>query len=150
MNTILLQSAITMDSTETFSAQLMKLTETLIPYLRDTETNCQDVKIAEVICCTFICVAGIIIIGFLIWKLMDYCFICCSESKKRKWAKEDQEKRQKAELLNKYITDSEKRKTEQDYTNVLAYLVELSQQDKMNLITRESLEKVLTKDNNEG
>ena len=35
-------------------------------------TNGQDVEIAKAICCSIVTLAGIIVGGFLIWKLMDH------------------------------------------------------------------------------
>jgi hypothetical protein len=73
-------------------------------------TNAQDVEIAKAICCSIVALAGIIVGGFLIWKLMDhvakglagfYRRRCEVEDIRRKQSAE--EKKQKTDLINKKL-----------------------------------------------
>lgn len=60
-------------------------------------TNCNDLGIAQVISCTIICVTCCIVIGFLLWKLMDHIAKRCQEKRQRGWEIEDKQLKQEAD-----------------------------------------------------
>lgn len=59
-------------------------------------TNGQDVEIAKAICCSIVTLAGIIVGGFLIWKLMDHIANGISGYYKRKCTIEDIKRKMEA------------------------------------------------------
>ena len=74
------------------------------------ETNLQDVEIAKTICCSIITLTGIIVGGFIVWKLMEHIAKGVSGYYKRKWEIEDimrkqsaEEKKLKTDLINKKL-----------------------------------------------
>ncbi len=81
----------------------------------DAETNCKDVEIAKVICGAIVCVAAIIVLGSLLWRLMDHIFKGCQEGKKREHEVKEKERKQKADLQDKLIDFLEKNTTKEEY-----------------------------------
>lgn len=74
------------------------------------KTNLQDVEIAKTICCSIITLTGIIVGGFIVWKLMEHIAKGVSGYNRRKWEIEDimrkqsaEEKKQKTDLINKKL-----------------------------------------------
>ena len=57
------------------------------------ETNLQDVEIAKTICCSIITLTGIIVGGFIVWKLMEHIAKGVSA----------EEKKLKTDLINKKL-----------------------------------------------
>ena len=64
-------------------------------------TNNYDLGIADIICHAFIFVTGIIVGGFLVWKLIEYIAKGIAGWRKRVWEVEDIERKQKKDLLDK-------------------------------------------------
>lgn len=91
MNAMLLQSC-------GCAEKIMKLASNI-----EAATNCKDVEIAKAVCCTIVSVTIIIVIGSLLWKLMDYLFKGCQEKMKQKYEAKEQEWKQKADLLDKKL-----------------------------------------------
>ena len=59
--------------------------------------------ITHQICCTIVTTVAIIVVGFLLWKLMDHIAYCQTEKRNRQWKVEDIERKQKADLLEKKL-----------------------------------------------
>lgn len=66
-------------------------------------TNCKDVQIAQTICSAIIDVTVILVIGFLIWKLIDYIAKGCQEKRQHNWEDKDKDRKNKAAILNKKL-----------------------------------------------
>lgn len=52
-----------------------KISGAAIPVIQissEAETNCQDVKIAQTICGSIVLIVAICVVGFLVWRLLDY------------------------------------------------------------------------------
>ena len=78
----------------------------LIPVVQKTYeagTNCKDVAIAEAICHSFVYITAIVVLGSLVWRLMDYLFKGCQEKRKQKYDVENSKRKQKGDLLDKYL-----------------------------------------------
>lgn len=78
----------------------------LIPVVQETYeagTNCKDVAIAEAICHSFVYITAIVVLGSLVWRLMDYLFKGCQEKRKQKYDVENSKRKQKGDLLDKYL-----------------------------------------------
>lgn len=102
---------------------------------QELATNCNDLGIAQAISCTIIIVTCCIVIGFLLWKLMDYIAKGCQEKRKRRWEEDDKELKQKADnkqrawqledlkfkMLQELCCNSQKEKNEE----VKTYITEL-------------------------
>ena len=79
---------------------------TAIPVIQETYeagTNSSDVKIAEVICFSLVAIVAICVVGFLVWKQLEFH----ARKKEREFykTKEEEEsvRKQKADLLNKKL-----------------------------------------------
>ena len=73
------------------------------PEVVETGTNYADVAMTAFICKAVVCVAFILVLGFLIWKLMDHIANGISGWRKRVWDVEDIKRKQKSDLLTKKI-----------------------------------------------
>lgn len=80
------------------AAQIMKCSCKI-----DAATTCQDVEIVVLICGTIIWIAGIVVAGSLVWRLIDKIANGCSESRNRAKEKEEHERKQKSDLLEKKL-----------------------------------------------
>ena len=114
------------------------------PVIIESSTNVSDISIAETICTYIFCVVLIGVLGFLIWKLLDHFAKGISEYYKRRCVVKDKELKLKADLLDKYLDFLKEKalkddKWVKDYKKALAYLIEKSQNDKMNEITLNDL-----------
>lgn len=119
-----------------------KTCDALIPVVQKTYeagTNCCDVNIAEAIGKSLVLIFAICVIGFLIWKLIDHIANGVEMLFKKDKEKEESERKQKAELLNKYLDFMKEVNAENDYQRVLANLIVKSQHNKMNEISPEEL-----------
>lgn len=74
--------------------------------------------ITHQICCTIVIVVTIIVLGFLLWKLMDHIASSKAEKRARQWKVEDIERKQKADLLEKKLSFL-KDKVAKDYTDAI-------------------------------
>ncbi len=63
-------------------------------------TNGQDVEIARIICCSIVTLTGILVGGFLIWKLMDYIAKGVAACYLRKCEEEDISRKQQIDEKN--------------------------------------------------
>ena len=61
---------------------------------------------------------AIIVVGFLLWKLMDHIASSKAEKRNRQWNVEDIERKQKAELLEKKLSFL-KDKDSKDYSDAI-------------------------------
>lgn len=94
----------------------------LIPVIQETYeagTNCKDVAITKVICCTIVSVTAIIVLGSLLWGLMDHLFRGCQEKKKQKYEVAEKERKQQADLQDKLLGFLEKSTTKEEYNSEL-------------------------------
>lgn len=74
-------------------------------------TNCKDVQIAQTICSAIIDVTVILVIGFLIWKLIDYIAKGCQEKRQHKWEDKDKDRKNCADKLSRaWKIEDEERK----------------------------------------
>lgn len=119
-----------------------KTCDALIPVVQKTYeagTNCFDAAIVLFICVAFICVAFIAKCTFLSWKRKEIENAKLEREFKKDKEKEESERKQKAELLNKYLDFMKEVNAENDYQRVLANLIVKSQHNKMNEISPEEL-----------
>ena len=68
-----------------------------ITEIHEAATNCKDVAIASVICCSIVKVTLIVVGGFLLWKLIDYIAKGIDDHYKRHCDVEDIKRKQEAE-----------------------------------------------------
>ena len=66
--------------------------------------HCAKFGITHQICFTIVTTVAIIVVGFLLWKLMDHIASSKAEKRNRQWNVEDIERKQKAELLEKKLS----------------------------------------------
>lgn len=78
--------------------KIMKLASNM-----EAATNCKDVEIAKAVCCAIVSITAIVVIGVLIWKLIDKISNGISGWNKRNWDVEDKVRKQKADLLDKKL-----------------------------------------------
>jgi hypothetical protein len=76
--------------------------------------NVNDVQIAQTICGTIVLVAFIMVVGFLVWKLMEYIANGVSGYSKRKWEEKDCVKKQKSDLQDKLLNFLEKNTSKEE------------------------------------
>lgn len=69
----------------------------------DAPTNCEDVAIAMTICCALVWITAIIVGGSIIWRTIDKVSKGCQERRKNKKDKEDVERKQRGDLLDKKL-----------------------------------------------
>lgn len=126
-----------------------KTCDALIPVVQKTfeaGTNCCDVNIAEAIGKSLVLIFAICVIGFLIWKLIDHIANGVEMLFKKDKEKEESERKQKADLLDKYLDflkeqASKDDKLIQDYISVLAGLKESQNKDADNAKITKILER---------
>ena len=119
-----------------------KTCDALIPVVQKTYeagTNCCDVMIIGIICATIVILALIAQCAIMTWKGKEIAADKQEREFKKDKEKEESERKQKAELLNKYLDFMKEVNAENDYQRVLAYLIVKSQQNKMNEISAEEL-----------
>ncbi len=63
-------------------------------------TNYYDASIAQTICCTILAIVAIVVVGFLIWKFMDYLFKRNQDNRNYKWDEEEKKRSKVVELQN--------------------------------------------------
>ena len=78
-------------------------------------TNNYDPEIAGTICHAFISVTEIIVVGFLIWKLMEYVANGIAGWRKRVWEVEDIKRKQEADLKKRFMDFLEKNTSKGEY-----------------------------------
>lgn len=66
-------------------------------------TNCCDVKITESIMSGIALIVAICAGGYIVVKLIDVCFKACHERRKKKWEKEEADRKRDMELLDKKL-----------------------------------------------
>lgn len=66
-------------------------------------TNCADIAITKCVCMSIVFVVLITVAGFLAWKLIDHHAKKNVDKRNRKWEIEDNNRKQKSDLLNKRI-----------------------------------------------
>ena len=76
---------------------------TCTPEVVEKGTNCADVAMTAVICKAVVCVALILVLGFLVWKLMDHIANGISGWRKRVWEVNDIKRKQKSDLLTRLL-----------------------------------------------
>lgn len=106
------------------AAQIMKCSCKI-----EAETNDNDVAIVGIICGTILLIAGVVVAGSLLWRMIDKIANGCSESRKHTKENEEHERKQKADLLEKKLqilkeqcSDSDKKLIEgkvEVYTNAI-------------------------------
>lgn len=128
-------------------------------------TNCQNVKITAIVCGAIVIIAFIVKCGILTWKRKDLDAKEkerkeCVEKEKEECERkknadevtrqhniEDEARKQKADLLDKYLVFlSEQCEGGDDrYRKTLEYLIQLSQKDKLKDFSTEELNNYLKK-----
>lgn len=66
-------------------------------------TNGQDVEIAKAICHAVVAIAALLVVGFLVWKIIEYIATRCAERIMMKKEKEEAQRKQQADLLEKKL-----------------------------------------------
>lgn len=66
-------------------------------------TNCCDVKITESIMSGIALIVAICAGGYIVVKLIDVCSKACQERRKKKWEKEEADRKRDMELLDKKL-----------------------------------------------
>jgi len=69
----------------------------------ETPTNCEDVEIAKAICCAIVSITAIIVLGSLLWRLMDHLFKRCQEKRKQEYDVENSKRKQESDLKDKLL-----------------------------------------------
>lgn len=67
-------------------------------------TNWANVEIAKIICCSLVLIVAICVLGFLAWKQIDHHARKNVDVRKREWEKEDIDRKQKSDLVEKKLT----------------------------------------------
>ena len=83
-----------------------KVCGNLIPVIQETYeagTNWANVEIAKTICCSFVLIVAICVLGFLSWKLLDYHAKKNADVRKREWEEKDKNRKQSSDLLDKKL-----------------------------------------------
>ena len=97
---------------------------TLIPVVQETYeagTNSYDVSISDAICKSLVLIVAICIAGFLLWRFIDYAFCYFSEGRKHEWDVEEKDRKQKSNLLDKYLDFLKEQTKEKDYVTIEEY-----------------------------
>lgn len=81
-----------------------KLVNAAIPVVQQTYeagTQCEDVEIAKIICCSIVSVVAICTIGYLVWSFMNLYAKKKADERKHKWEVEECDRKQEAEKQEK-------------------------------------------------
>lgn len=70
----------------------------------ETGANWANVEIAKIICCSLVLIVAICVLGFLAWKQIDHYARKNVDVRKREWEKEDINRKQKSDLIEKKLT----------------------------------------------
>ena len=145
MSTFIINLNDTIVMSDSAIVELAKVVSTCQPCVQETETNCYDVKIVVIICAAIVLVALIAKWAVWSWKRAERKAADAERKAKKIKEEEESERKIKSDLLDKYIELMKEKKTilnseaGQEYKQVLAYLIEMSQTDKMNKITQADL-----------
>jgi hypothetical protein len=126
MSTIVINPNDMIIVSDSIAVKAGKVIELIQPMATKAGTNCQDVQIAKHICDSIVELAAIAVIGFLLWKLMNYIAKGISEVRKRDWAVNDREEKAKAESLSRswQLEDQARKKKDDLMEKKLAILKE--------------------------
>lgn len=83
-----------------------KVCGNIVPMVQETYeagTNWANVEITKTICCSLVLIVAICVLGFLLWKLIDYHAQKNVDVRKRGWEEEDKDRKQKSDLLDKKL-----------------------------------------------
>ena len=62
-----------------------------------------EMGVVRAVCGAVVMVTVILVVGFLLWKLMEQFFKGCQERRRRQWELEDRDRKQKADLKDKKL-----------------------------------------------
>lgn len=88
-----------------------KVCGNIVPMVQETYeagTNWANVEITKTICCSLVLIVAICVLGFLLWKLIDYHAQKNVDVRKRGWEEEDKDRKQKSDLLDKKLAKLDK------------------------------------------
>lgn len=95
------------------AAQIMKCSCKL-----EAATTCQDVQIVDKICGAIFWIAGIVVVGSLVWRLIDKLAEWFSDNRKRTKEKEEAARKQKSDLIDKLLDFLKEKASEKTDNNV--------------------------------
>lgn len=73
-------------------------------------TNCKDVEMAQLVCCTIVCVVLILTLGAIAWRLIDHHAAKKASIRKRRWEFANKNRELRFDLLEKKLAAIEKQK----------------------------------------
>lgn len=88
-------------------------------------TNCKDVKMAQLVCCTIVCVVLILTLGAIAWRLIDHHAAKKASIRKRRWEFANKNRELRFDLLEKKLAAIEKHKGGEYLTAVEAAITEI-------------------------
>lgn len=83
-----------------------KVCGSIIPMFQETYdagANWANVEITKIICCSLVIIVAICVLGFLAWRLIDHHAKKNVDKRKRKWEKEDKDRKQRSDLWDKKL-----------------------------------------------
>lgn len=115
MSTFILNPNDTIVMSDSIIVNVMKMADTCHTGINDTATSWADVEIAKQISCTLITIVAICVAGYILAKLIEIISKYCSEERKKKRDKEENYRKQEADLQEKLLSFIEKNTLREEY-----------------------------------
>ena len=64
------------------------------------ETNGNDVTVAQTVCCSVVTIIAIVVVGFLVWKLMEHIVKNRQSKRQHMWETEEKVRNRNVELID--------------------------------------------------
>ena len=77
----------------------------VVQVTNESGSNCSDVCITKTICCTLVTIMVLLLVGLLLFQLINRGFNCCSEKRKREWEVEDRKAKRISDLRDKRLAE---------------------------------------------
>ena len=139
MSTIIMNVNDTVVSGDTIVMKFVKVAGECQPVVNETGTNCNDMWIVVAVCSTIALLALFSLCAFLASRNKELRAVRDERNAKNAKEEKDNRSRLKANLLDKYLDYLKGQEKTTQYKQVLEYLVELSQKDKLNEVSIEKL-----------